>query len=289
MRGIRTLRRGTAVLGLVAISGLTACNDDDPMEPTGPIDVSLSFVAEVNGAPFACGQSYSGIGTASTTITPKDLRLYVSDVELLDASGSATPLELDQDGVWQLDNLALLDFENATGACSNGTSATRTVIEGTAPAGTYTGVRFVLGVPFELNHIDQTTAPAPLDLTALFWNWNGGYKFLRFDNEPDSELAGYNVHLGSTGCSPSGNPQTPAVSCVNEHRPVITFNDFDVSSQQIVADVGRLLAGSDLTTNTAFSGCMAFPNDPDCPSIMNRLGLNYEGSMSTGQSFFSVR
>jgi hypothetical protein len=30
-------------------------------------------------------------------------------------------------------------------------------------------------VPFARNHGDAASAPAPLNHTALFWNWNAGY------------------------------------------------------------------------------------------------------------------
>jgi hypothetical protein len=45
--------------------------------PSGPQRVTLNFDAVVNGAPFACGQSYTGIGLTGATMEPTDLRLYV--------------------------------------------------------------------------------------------------------------------------------------------------------------------------------------------------------------------
>lgn len=265
-----------------------AC-DDDPVAPAGPIDVSLDFVAEVNGAAFACGQSYAGVGTAGTEITPVDFRLYVHDVVLLGDGGEEAPVELTQDGTWQFENLALLDFENGSGPCVNGTAAENTSIRGTAEAGDYSRVRFTLGVPFELNHIDQTTAPAPLDLSALFWSWNGGYKFARLDHTSASVPTGWNVHLGSTGCTPGGGPTTVPTTCANEHRVEVTL-DLDPETGVIVADYGALLAGADLSVNVAGApGCMSFPGDADCPPVMNAFGLDYEGSLSSGQVFFSAR
>ena len=54
-------------------------------------------------------------------------------------------------------------------------------MSGSAPRASYSGVRFTMGVPFELNHGDPTVAPSPLNITAMFWNWQGGYKFLKAD------------------------------------------------------------------------------------------------------------
>lgn len=283
------IRAATSVLPIAVLSIALAACDDDPVSPPEPIDLSLDFVAEVNGVAFACGQSYAGVGTANTEITPVDFRLYVHDVVLIDSEGGETPVELDQDGTWQHENLALLDFEDGSGPCVNGTGATNRSIRGTADGGDYTGVRFTLGVPFELNHIDQTTAPAPLDLSALFWSWNGGYKFARIDHTSAEVPTGWNVHLGSTGCTPGGGPTVVPTTCTNEHRVDVTL-EMDPETGVVVADYGALLDGADLSVNVAGApGCMSFPGDPDCPPVMNAFGLDYEGNASTGQNFFSAR
>lgn len=282
------ITRATGAVALLAAASLIACGDDDPTGPAGPIDVTLNFAAAVNGADFACGTSYADVGTSATEITPVDFRFYVHGVELIEADGSSQEVELDENS-WQRDGVVLLDFENGSGPCVNGTAATNTAITGSVPAGDYTGIRFVLGVSEDLNHADQTTAAAPLDLTGLFWSWNAGYKFLRIDHTSEAQPEGWFVHLGSTGCQPAGDPTIPATSCANPHRPTIELTGFDWSADEIVADYGALLADSDLTANTAAKGCMSFPNDPECHQVMPNLGLAYEGTASSGQTFFSVR
>ncbi|ATX65604.1 metallo-mystery pair system four-Cys motif protein [Roseinatronobacter bogoriensis subsp. barguzinensis] len=84
-------------------------------------------------------------------------------------------MALDQDGVWQVADVAQLDFEDATGTCVNGTPDMNNSLRGTVPAGEYTGLDFDIGVPFDLNHGDPTLAASPLNLTAMFWNWQGAY------------------------------------------------------------------------------------------------------------------
>ncbi|MGE0443098.1 MAG: MbnP family copper-binding protein [Gemmatimonadales bacterium] len=277
-----------AIATLLVGAAVLACSDS-PSEPQD-IDVTINFAAEVNGTAFACGTQYSNVGASNSTITPTDFRMYVHDVRLLTSGGAEVPVALDQDS-WQRDNLALLDFENGSASCVNGTPATNTAIRGTAPAGDYTGIRFKLGVPFEMNHQDQTQAQAPLDIGALFWSWNGGYKFARIDHTSAAQPNGWNVHLGSTGCQPTGNPTTPATACNNQHRPEITIAGFNIASDVVSADYGRLLAGSNLDVNATgtASGCMSFPGDTDCPAVMNRFGLSYEGSNSSGQVFLQKK
>jgi uncharacterized repeat protein (TIGR04052 family) len=144
-------------------------------------EVILNFAAEVGGSPFACGEQYSGMGTTAATITPTDFRLYLSALALLDADGKAVPLTLEQDGIWQYQDVALLDFEDGSGPCQNGNTPTNLSIRGTVPAADYKGVQFTLGLPFELNHADNLLAASPLNLSAMFWNWQGGYRFFKVD------------------------------------------------------------------------------------------------------------
>lgn len=137
-------------------------------------EITLQFAAKVGDAPFACGEQYSGLGTRGTSFIPADFRLYISEIQLIDSEQRLVPLSLTQDGLWQYEDVALLDFEDKTPPCSLGTTQTNTVVRGRAPRRDYRGVRFVLGIPFRLNHLDGTSAPSPLALSAMFWSWQGG-------------------------------------------------------------------------------------------------------------------
>jgi len=268
--------------------------------------MTLRFAAQVNGQPFACGQRYADIGTTRSTITPGDFRFYVSEVALVDETGRAVPVTLAQDGMWQLDNLALLDFEDGSGPCRNGTAGTNSEVRGSVPAGRYTGLRFTLGVPFARNHGDPTTAPAPLNLTALLWNWQGGYKFVKFDTASSGlsgahamagaghgggAASGFSVHLGSTVCASAARTEAPS-SCQNPNRVTVQFERFDAATQTVVADIGAVLADANVDVNAPRTspGCMSFPNDADCPPVMGALGLGYGGVAAPGpQRLFTVR
>ena len=152
-------------------------------------EVAIDFEAWVGDEEFACGESYEEVGTSESTITPTDFRFYVSDVALIDEDGNAVPLELEQDGRWQYENTALLDFEDGTNACDNGTTEMNTTVVGTVPEGDYQSLQFTMGVPEDLNHEDAAIAPSPLNLTSMWWNWQGGYKFLRLELETEEAIA----------------------------------------------------------------------------------------------------
>ena len=267
----------------------------------------MRFAAHINGQPFACGQSYASVGTTRSTVTPSDYRFYVSDVSLVDAAGRAVPVTLAQDGIWQLDNIALLDFENGTGPCRNGTTGINAEVRGTVPAGRYVGLRFTLGVPFARNHGDPTVAPSPLNLTAMFWNWQGGYKFVKFDTASSglqtapaaagaghggAAASGFSVHLGSTMCAAASRTEAPKAECANPNRVAVAFDRFDATKQTVVADIGAVLAAANVDVNAPNTspGCMSFPGDADCPPVMGALGLAYGGAAAPGpQRLFSIR
>lgn len=152
-------------------------------------EVTINFEGWVGDEEFVCGESYEDVGTAESTVTPTDFRFYVSDLAMVDSEGNFVPVELEQDGKWQYKNVALLDFEDGSSVCDNGTAETRTTVVGTVPAGDYENLQFTLGVPKDLNHEDAAIAPSPLNLTSMWWNWQGGYKFLRVDMETEEAIA----------------------------------------------------------------------------------------------------
>ncbi|HHH31222.1 MAG TPA: metallo-mystery pair system four-Cys motif protein [Polyangiaceae bacterium] len=243
--------------------------------------VTVTFAGLVGAQPAACGQTYSGLGTTSTDFELADLRLYVHDVRLLTTDGREVPVTLDQDGEFQLEELALLDFEDGTAGCENGDSGVNERVTGTvAEGGPFDGIRFRLGVPFERNHADVSTAPAPLNRPGMFWNWNGGYKFLRIDGRTTGQPGGVNIHIGSTGCDGDGRGNVTA--CANENRPEIELRGADPTTTRIVVDVAALVARSDLDVDMGgANGCQSGVDDPECLEIFHSMGLSHGGSPAT--------
>ena len=241
-------------------------------------DLVIRFAAAVGSQPFSCSTSYI---VAGQRVRAADFRFYVHGLELVKADGTTVPLQLKDDGRWQQGGVALLDFENKEEACTNGTPDMRTIIEASLPPGDHarTGLRFTLGVPFAQNHQDATVAASPLNLSSLFWNWQGGYKFARVDlvtTDANGTRVGFPIHLGSTGCELDSNQRTSA--CRNGNRTTVTFADFDPARHVVVADLAALLSGVNLLTNSGpHPGCMSHPNDDDCVSIMKNFGIPFRG------------
>ena len=252
-----------------------AKDTDKPELDAGEQAVKLRFRAQVGAATFACGNVYKDQGSTRQTITPRDLRLFIQDVVLLDESGRETPVKLDTRDPWQTPDVALLDFEDSTGECL-GTPETNHEITGVVPKGQYTALRFSHGVPDKLNHADPKTFPAPLKTPGMTWNWLLGLRFVRFemgtqgqaDMDAGSDPGSFSLHVGSTGCA--GNPNAGTITCGKPNRSQVELKNFDVDKSEIVLDVSDMLSGSDLsTTAECHSGT------PNCEAMFNALGVDY--------------
>lgn len=263
---------------------MVGCGDSSPLPPIEDIPVELTFKAVVGAQDFACGQTYEGLGSSGTTVTPTDLRLYIHELSVLDEEGNATPVELDQASPFQHEDVALLDFEDGTGPCANGTVQTNVTVRGLVAPGSYTGVTFRLGVPVELNHADVALAPSPLNLSTMWWNWQGGYKFLRVDGTSPAVADGIKLHLGSTGCMM--NDEGKVTGCANVNRPEVRLDGVSAAGGVVLVDLEALLAETDLETNTPEtpSICLASPDDPDCAGFFKAVGLS-----GSPQTFFRAQ
>lgn len=92
--------------------------------------LALTFKAKIGDEDFECGRSYENVGSSQVTVEPRDLRLFVSNVQLVKADGTKEPLEIVERSPWQLPGVGLLDFEDATGLCSSGTSEVNASLTG---------------------------------------------------------------------------------------------------------------------------------------------------------------
>ncbi|RMH94901.1 metallo-mystery pair system four-Cys motif protein [Lysobacter pythonis] len=245
--------------------------------------VAITFEMVANGQAARCGKPLGALGSDARRATLRDARFYVQDVALIDADGIRTPITLTAND-WQNEQVALLDFEDATGACVGGTPDTNMLVSGTVPAGRYTGLAFTVGVPSPLNHTSTELEGAPLDILAMGWSWQAGRKFIKVEIDPEggvvkadgSRSASWYVHLGSTGCT--GNPVTDAtISCLRSNRIPLVMDPFDPANQRIELDLAALFQTSRISEDSQGAvGCMSAPDDPECDTIFRQLGLTLD-------------
>lgn len=271
---------------LVGLLVLSACQNDDGEDvvvDSDPefLEVSIDFEARVRDVPFSCNQEYSNMGTSSAIVRFQDLRAYVYNLGLTDASGGYTLVTLDSND-FQGGSLSLLDFEDGQFFCEGGTAETHTSITGTVPfSRDYTGLAFTFGVPFEQNHPTSTDGAAiPLDEPDMLSGTLFGYYFFKVDLTSTGEPEGYPAYITSTGCTVDGVGNVEG--CTSENRQTWVFDNFDFRDNKIVIDLADLLSRNDLNDNTTTPppsstetppGCQSLSNDPDCQELFISYGL----------------
>lgn len=264
--------------------------------------VALEFRNQVAGHAAECAKVYDGVGAgAITEYQLSDFRYYVTDltlsgpsgsqrVNLLSAGNSATVKSGGHD-------VALMGFLNGCSATADARREQR-LLQGTVAAGNYTQACFTLGLPADLNHLDPATAPSPINVSPMLWSWLGGRKFVRIDGvgNPNGARANFFLHLGSTGCTnATGSSAPPEGACTTPNLPQVCLDYTSIAARRpVLADVAPVFADVDVSVNTpgTAAGCMSGPTDPECITVMPKLGLDfsYSGALypATPQRLFTV-
>lgn len=265
-------------MALAAGLWLWACGEDAaPSLAT----YSIAFDVRAGAEAARCDRALTGLGTSSSTLALSDLRFYVYDFRLGRNDGAEEIARLVPDQKWQSADVALLDFEDKTGECVNGTAEMNMKVVVEAQKADYSGLRFTLGVPFSVNHLDLAAQSSPLNFSAMFWGWEGGFKFLKLDGASTGQAA-FRVHLGSTGCTSGADGVVS--SCSAENRAHVAIENFDPDSSTVVFDLAELFSSSNIDDNAHGTppGCMSAPEDLDCAPIFDALGLSFGGQTASG-------
>jgi uncharacterized repeat protein (TIGR04052 family) len=233
--------------------------------------------------PFAATWQDDPIDCASGAPALTDLRLYVNNVQLIDTTGRAHDVRYATEFAWENDAVALIDLENGSGACTNGTEVTYGHIVGAIPSGEYRGLRFTVGVPFRLNHLNPLTAAPPLDDPDMHWHWRSGYKFLRAGIRTESDR--FWIHVGSIGCEGTVGDIT---GCRYPNRIQVELPEFVPGQHGVRVDLAELLVGTNLADGVP-SNCSSGPAEQSCTAPFAALGIDFETGEQTGaQRVFSV-
>ncbi len=264
----------------------------------------ISFHAVVGDSEAVCAEEITGHGEShsSSTVTIKhvagvmpiglkDLRFYVSEFELVNQDDTIITVDVPNTGTWQYSGVTLLDFENGKGNCS-GTSETNSIVQTILENKTYKTIRFTVGVPENLNHIDYNNAPSPLNISGMAWGWTMGYRFFvgEFLSDDPATLGNAAVlHIGSSGCT---EPTPGNYTCTNSNRPRIEItptDGFNPFTQNIQFDFKKAVVGWDISTGSKSCHSMG-AMDTACANVYPNFGLDYStgNSGATAQSAFNV-
>lgn len=200
------------------------------------------------------------------------LQFYVHDAVLVGSDGAEYPVRFDIESPWQSERVALIDLS------AGGSTPTREVIQGLAPSASYAGVRFAIGVPFDLNHSNPMTASSPLNRGEMFWSWQSGYKFLRLDLSATEHLAAF--HLGSTGCSSASAVRPPAQPCAQPNVIHAELKDFDPHRQTVDVNVAEIIAA---LNGTEVRTCTGDYSQGACASALATTGLDLSSGHCAGE------
>lgn len=189
MKTQRSFWLGAAIL----IATFAGCDkDDDTTDPTptptpAPTSgtVEVNFRAEWGNQPFAIGTTYAD--PFDRPMRVETFKAYISEVYAIKTDGTPVLIE----------DVELVNFNNGE------------VFAQTLPNGAYSGIRFGIGVPADLNTNQdpaQYASSHPLSVEAsesMFWTWNSGYIFTKFegkvalDNDPNNMIHPYAFHVGT--------------------------------------------------------------------------------------------
>ncbi|TGK00447.1 metallo-mystery pair system four-Cys motif protein [Leptospira selangorensis] len=264
----------------------------------------IQFSAVVGDSHATCEGDISGHGDSHSSsvvtiqhvagvmpIKLKDLRFYVSGFELVDQDDNVTTLDIPNTGVWQYSGVTLLDFENGKGSCS-GTAETNNLVQTSVENKTYKTLRFTLGIPESLNHIDYSVAPSPLNISGLAWGWTMGYRFFvgEFISNDAATLGNAAVlHIGSAGCTESSGVYT----CTNSNRTVIELTPtggFNPFTQKVQFDLKKAVTGWDISAGSKSCHSMGAMDSANCSLVYPNFGLDYStgNAGSTAQTVFGI-
>ena len=243
------VRRGFRLCALLVMAAIAAGCGHSGTEPVR-IEFRLQSSLRADCASVPAGRS---------------LRFYVSRLRLIDATGAAVPVVLDEAaGHGGSQRISLVSLHDGCGQA--GDPATGQPVSGRVATGRYKAVEFDLGVPFELNHGNPLTAAPPLNTASMFWTWQSGYKFLRLDIGTD-----WSFHLGSTGCV-SASAVRPPESCLQPNMATIRLPVEAVGASVVSVDFDALLTGIDIAG--ADNCAAAYGERAHCRRLLGRLGLD---------------
>jgi hypothetical protein len=178
-------------------SATAACVETPlPLRSTGtvvafPIEIALGGKALVFGEPNAL--------TSGGTLTPQDVRFYLSQAALLRPDGTSVPVDIvTPGGAPQPYGVHFFNGDDVS-------SHTMSVL---APAGTYAAVSFLWGLTLACNQGDASQLHAPLsDTSQMTWpHLLGGYLFFKY---------GASIMLGPSDAGSASDPQTAIPSLIH--------------------------------------------------------------------------
>lgn len=159
---------------------IISCGDDD--KEYG--NVELNFTNTIDNTPIELVNT-SYINGSSETYTISELKYIISNIVLIDADGS--------EFVYPVAKSYFVVNEEI--------AESKKILLSDIPSGTYTSIRFGIGVDQSNYPLDGLNDFIPTaDENGMLWSWSAGYKFIKFEGTYTPEggsAADFTIHVGS--------------------------------------------------------------------------------------------
>lgn len=218
-----------ALLCLVIL--LSSCKkNDDQITANIKSSFTLEFEHQVNGAPLALNTaSYKNAKGEDYKINV--FKYYVSNIKLSKADGTFYLLP---------ESYFLIDESKPE---------SKLITVNDVPAGDYTKIEYTIGVDYARNFAGaQTGALDPIN--GMFWTWNSGYIFVKFEGtSPQSTAANNNLtfHIGGV-LDPNNTIRTYSTE-INSANPLRIRKD-SKPDMHFIVNAASLFTG---TTDVSFA------------------------------------
>jgi uncharacterized repeat protein (TIGR04052 family) len=246
---------------------ISGCNGSDQ-----PTNKEITFQPTFNGNNINCN---SAIIYSSSEWHYSQLQFFISSIELKNKTG-----------IWKKASLAKSPYQTNQSAllgehCSSSNIKSKAqwslIFEENSALTNAVAIRFDLGLPFAVNHLNPLTQESPLNIPTMFWGWQKGHKFLRL--EMASNADNWLFHLGSVGCKAPSPMRSPKSECLypNRYTYELPLNN---SNSQILFNLSALLSNVLITEQTS---CQSSPDKASCIVLFENL------NKTNAQSVFQLK
>lgn len=188
-----------------ALLALASCAKNDNDGGPAAADVTLHFTNTFKETPIVLGDATSATATVNTSASGQEhhfaeLKYVVSNIRLVTADGREIPYHSN-------------DLDRGALVVDQAKPQTLTYVLHGIPAGEYRQLKFGLGVPVELNTLDEVRFPAfyaaaGANDTEMMWEWGTGYRFTKIEGFYGADHQPLSIHTGSTKGGDKDDPST---------------------------------------------------------------------------------
>ncbi|QKG51454.1 MbnP family protein [Hymenobacter sp. BRD67] len=239
------------LLLVASMAGMQGCKKDSDLQTPGEVDLQISNV--VGAKPLALdGTTYST--PAGEIFSVSTFEYYISNIKLTKSDGT----------VYVAPNTYFL--------VDQAKPATQHLAITGVPAGTYTGVSFIIGVDAATTQADPLALTGVLNpANSMYWTWNTGHIFLKLEGTVTSAGRPIVCHIGGY-TDPYNAIVTATPSLAGK---ILSVNGTHSSTISLSADVLKLFDGvSHITLSTFSNGMM-----PGAEAV--QVAKNYGAGMFT--------